>query len=80
MTEVEQTDLPSPEPVEASKTTPPYRIFISYLAGKKNHQQVLYTPFEDIDTEERLAIVANYLEQNHSGKNVIILFWRALDG
>lgn len=79
-----------PAPVETDTALPagvgvpehPYKIFISYLYGKKGKHasRVLNTQFDDLDREENIISVLNWLAQQHQEQNITPIFWKALDG
>lgn len=77
---VAQTETAIPKGVGASERVEnPYRIFISFFAGKKPATRILRVPFEDIETEAQLAAVLEYLQKD-TGKSIEIINWRALEG
>ncbi|WP_353640768.1 hypothetical protein [Mesorhizobium sp. WSM2239] len=66
---------------EQPKQESPYRIFVSYIVGKdKFHNEVLNTPFEDIDTSSRYAATVNALKRMHDGKRITLLFFKSFEG
>ena len=71
------TAVQAPEPPE-----PKNKIYVAFLYGKKgkHDSRVIRAHFDEIETEEQLANVANYLSQSVDNQPVTILNWKSLEG
>lgn len=70
------TDTAIPE--AALPPTVAYPIFVTFYVGKKPKRDIVYTPFEDIETAQHIQAVEAALMKDW-GKEVVLWAWVPLD-